>query len=218
MPRMCSSLSMAKPVARMRASSRRKAAGVARVWGVTRSKTVRRMMPSSSGSGQPGGEGLAHGRAIDRPSGPDLLDDAHGPLGLALGHDGHNAVPENRQAGAFARAAAQLVQIGHGDLGQLLLGPGAPGEPEELGGEGVGPGVPVLEEISEIDERPEEMMGGAPGQGGLAGDLGERRRAVDGGNGLDDPQPAIERLVGNVRLHGTVCCFIIPNRLRNFIS
>ena len=218
MPRMCSSLSRAKPVARMRASSRRKAAGVAMVWGVSRSKTVRRMMPSSSGSGQPGREGLADGRAIDRPSGPDLLDDAHGALGLALCHDRHDPVAENRQTGAFARETAQLVQVRHRDLGQLLLRPGAPGEPEELRGEGVGPGVPVLEEISEIDERPQEMMGGAPGQGGLAGDLGQRRRAVDGRDGLDDPQPAIERLVGNVRLHGTVCCFIIPNRLRNFIS
>ena len=91
---------------------------------------------------------------MDGPDAPHLLDDAHRALGFALGHDSHDAVAEDREARAFARAATELVKKRHGYLGKLLLGPGASGEPEQLGRESVGPCLSVLDEVTEFDERP----------------------------------------------------------------
>ena len=156
---------------------------------------------------QPSGESLAHGGTVNRPSGPDLLDDPYGAFGLALRYDRHDTVPEDRKAGPFARAATQLVKERHGDLGQLLLAPGMSREAEELGSEGVGPGVAILNEITEFNERAKEMMSGTPGQGGLAGDLGKRRRAPDAGDDLDDPKPPFQGLVGLVQVPEVIHMF-----------
>jgi hypothetical protein len=56
--------------------------------------------------GEPGRESLAYGGTVDRSSGPDLLDDAYGAFGFALRYDHHHPIPEDRQAGAFARTVA----------------------------------------------------------------------------------------------------------------
>ena len=171
------------------------------VLAVFRSKTVRRIIPASSVLGQPRCEDFADGRAVNGSCGPDLLDDAHGTLGLALRDNRHDAVPEDCEARTFSRAATQLVKKRHRYLGKLLLGPGASGKTEELGRERVGPGITLLNKIAEFDERTKEMIGRAPGQCGLACDLGERRRAADGSNDFDDVQSPLEGLVGLVRIH-----------------
>jgi hypothetical protein len=56
---------------------------------------------------------------------------------------------------------AQLIQKGHGNLGKLLLAPGASSELKELGGEGVGSSPVILDEIPEFNKGSEEVMGGA---------------------------------------------------------
>jgi hypothetical protein len=53
------------------------------------------------------------------------------------------------------------------------------------------------------------VVGGAPREGGLAGDLGERRGPTAGGGRFDDPQPALEGLVGlgAPAVHGNIPLF-----------
>jgi len=157
--------------------------------------------------GKPGCKGFAHGRTVNRSSGPDLLDDPYRAFGFPLGDDRHNPVPEDREACAFTRAMAQLIQKGHGNLGKLLLAPGASGKLKKLGGEGVGSSPVILNEVAEFNESLEEMMGGAPRQSSLPGDLREGHRATHRGNDFDNPKSPLERLVSLVQIH-EIFCFI----------
>jgi len=154
--------------------------------------------------GQPSGKSLPHGRTVNRPFGPDLLDDADGTCGFALRNDRYDPIPEDRETGAFACAMAQLIQKGNDNLGKLLLAPGASGELKELGREGVGSCPVVLNEIAEFNESLEEMMGGASRQSGLAGDLRKGHRTTHRGNDFDNPKSTLERLMSLVQIHGTL--------------
>ncbi len=148
--------------------------------------------------GQPRCEDLADGRAVDRSCGPDLLDNPHGPLGLTLGDDRHDPVAQDGETRAFTRAAAQGVEKRHRDLGKLLPGPRASSQTEKFGRKRISSSVALLDEVAEFDKRTKKMIGRTPGQRGLSHDLGERCRAADPGNDLDDAESPLEGLMGLV--------------------
>ncbi len=157
--------------------------------------------------GQPCGKSLAYSRAVKRPSGSHLLHDADGTFGFPLRYDRHNPVSENRETCTFARAVAQFIQKGHGNFGELFLAPGSSRELKELGRERIGPGVSILNKITELNERTKKMMGCTPGQIRLPCDLGKGRRAADGGYDFKDPESPFQGLIGLVYIHALVALF-----------
>src|SRR3989304_2601430 len=171
MPSMCSSLSIAYPRRRMRASSSRSPAGVVMVRAVFRSNAAPARTRSSSGGGNQATSAFPTAVQWMGRMPPTSWTTRTGPSGSRL---------------------AMTVTVVSRGVARLAPSPGRR-QPRR---QGVRPGVAVLIEVAEVDQRPDEMVGGAAGQRGAPHDLGQRRDTAGGGDRLEHGQAALQRLVG----------------------